>query len=262
MKAEQWRTLQDCARKVETTRVPLALIVDSPWIPGYLGISTASLAADVGIRRPSLYHHFPDGKEQLFIEVALRMIDTNARRVAEALAVPGGLRAQLVALAMLHATDPRRSALEQRIYDATRHVSDETRTLVSSRYVEINATHGWMAIVAHLDVVGLQIWLCTWLADSPIRRASLPVSILVGRCALLICDFPAEPAPFLDGQRQRVPVQCLTQRHYWGHEAYVAQHTTRRPGCADRPGLRQINQMVGEGQHALETVLDQHDRQP
>lgn len=103
---------------------------------GYLGISTAALAAQVGIRRPSLYHHFPAGKEQLFSEVALRMIATDAQRVRDALAEPGGLRARLVALAMLHATDPRRSALEQRIYDATRHVSDETRTLVSTRYVE------------------------------------------------------------------------------------------------------------------------------
>ena len=103
---------------------------------GYLGISTARLAAEVGIRRPSLYHHFPAGKEQLFSEVALRMIATDAQRVSGALAAPGGLRARLVALAMLHATDPRRSALEQRIYDATRHVSDETRTLVSTRYVE------------------------------------------------------------------------------------------------------------------------------
>ena len=103
---------------------------------GYLGISTAKLAAAVGIRRPSLYHHFPAGKEQLFSEVALRMIATDARRVSDALAEPGGLRARLVALAMLHATDARRSALDQRIFDATRYVSEETRTLVSTRYVE------------------------------------------------------------------------------------------------------------------------------
>ena len=103
---------------------------------GYLGISTAALAEEVGIQRPSLYHHFPGGKEQLYSEVALRMIDTDAQRVAEALAVSDSLRPRLVALAMLHTTDPRRSALEQCIYDATRHVSDDTRTLVSTRYVE------------------------------------------------------------------------------------------------------------------------------
>lgn len=103
---------------------------------GYVGISTNTLAASVGIRRPSLYHHFPDGKEQLYAEVALRMIEENARRVDHALAASDDLRERLVALAMLHVTDPRRSALDQRIYDATRYVSDETRSLVSTRYVE------------------------------------------------------------------------------------------------------------------------------
>ena len=103
---------------------------------GYLGISTNALATAAGIRRPSLYHHFPGGKEQIFSEVALRMIATNADRVADALGTTGDLRERLVALAMLHVTDPRRSALEQRIYDATRYVSDETRTLVSTRYIE------------------------------------------------------------------------------------------------------------------------------
>ncbi len=103
---------------------------------GYRGISTAALAEQAGIRRPSLYHHFPAGKEQLFSEVALRMIAADAKGVADALAVPGGLRPRLVALAMLHTSDPRRSALDGRIYDATRYVSDDTRTLVSTRYVE------------------------------------------------------------------------------------------------------------------------------
>ena len=66
----------------------------------------------------------------------MRMIAADGQRVADALAVPGGLRPRLVALAMLHARDPRRAALEQRIYDATRYVSDDTRTQVSTRYVE------------------------------------------------------------------------------------------------------------------------------
>ena len=33
---------------------------------GYLGVSTAELAQQAGIQRPSLYHHFPNGKHQLF----------------------------------------------------------------------------------------------------------------------------------------------------------------------------------------------------
>lgn len=103
---------------------------------GYRGISLKAIAEAVGIRRPSLYHHFPNGKEQLYTEVALRMIETDAARVQEALSAPGGLRGRLGALALLHADDPRKIALDQRIYDATRYVSDETRTVVSTHYVE------------------------------------------------------------------------------------------------------------------------------
>jgi AcrR family transcriptional regulator len=103
---------------------------------GYRGISLQSITDAVGIKRPSLYHHFPDGKEQIYTEVALRMIDDDAARVAAALADHRDLKGRLVALALLHTDDARKAALDQRIYDATRYVGDETRTLVSTRYVE------------------------------------------------------------------------------------------------------------------------------
>lgn len=103
---------------------------------GYRGISLKTITEAAGIKRPSLYHHFPDGKEQIYAQVALRMIEDDIARLESAMAVEGGLREQLLALAMLHTDDARKVALDQRIYDATRYVSDETRTKVSSRYVE------------------------------------------------------------------------------------------------------------------------------
>jgi AcrR family transcriptional regulator len=103
---------------------------------GYRGVSLRHVTDAVGIQRPSLYHHFPKGKEQLYTEVALRMIEADVSRLQEALATPGGLRDILRALALLHTDDPRKVALDQRIYDATRYVSDKTRTAVSTRYVE------------------------------------------------------------------------------------------------------------------------------
>lgn len=103
---------------------------------GYRGVSLRAVTNAVGIQRPSLYYHFPGGKEQIYTEVALRMIETDAARVREALSTHGGLRERLRSLALLHADDPRKVALDQRIYDATRFVSRETRTTVSTRYVE------------------------------------------------------------------------------------------------------------------------------
>lgn len=103
---------------------------------GYRGISLQSITDAVGIKRPSLYHHFPEGKEQIYIEVALRMIDADAARVTAAITENHTLESRLLALAMLHTDDARKAALDQRIFDATRYVSDDTRTLVSTRYVQ------------------------------------------------------------------------------------------------------------------------------
>lgn len=40
MTTQQWDALVRCARGEALAQVPVALIVDSPWIPGYLGLST------------------------------------------------------------------------------------------------------------------------------------------------------------------------------------------------------------------------------
>ena len=38
MTHEQWNTFKRAARREKMDKIPMALIVDSPWIPGYLGI--------------------------------------------------------------------------------------------------------------------------------------------------------------------------------------------------------------------------------
>lgn len=38
MRIEQWRTFKAAAKGARLSRVPVALIVDSPWIPGHVGI--------------------------------------------------------------------------------------------------------------------------------------------------------------------------------------------------------------------------------
>ena len=39
MRPDQWDTFKRAARRERLARIPMALIVDSPWIPGYLGLS-------------------------------------------------------------------------------------------------------------------------------------------------------------------------------------------------------------------------------
>src|SRR6478735_6157831 len=38
MRPEQWETFKRAARLEKLEKIPMALIIDSPWIPGYLGI--------------------------------------------------------------------------------------------------------------------------------------------------------------------------------------------------------------------------------
>jgi len=40
MTRDQWSLFRRCAACEDVGRVPVALIIDSPWIPGHLGLST------------------------------------------------------------------------------------------------------------------------------------------------------------------------------------------------------------------------------
>lgn len=102
---------------------------------GYLGVSLDAVAVDVGVRKASLYHHFPDGKEALYREAALAYVEHESRRVADALRGAETLEQRLVGLALLQG-EPAAAGpdLGQQVFDATRHVSDDTRTVVSATY--------------------------------------------------------------------------------------------------------------------------------
>lgn len=103
---------------------------------GYLGASLDVVAREVGIKKASLYHHFPEGKESVYREAALQQIAGQVTRLRGVLEADGALEDTLVGLASLHLdVEPGASALDQQIYDATRHVSDDVRAEVSDAYV-------------------------------------------------------------------------------------------------------------------------------
>lgn len=102
---------------------------------GYPGVSLDQIASAAGIRKASLYHHFPGGKEALCTEVAFRYIEQSQALLAAALATEGDLAARLAAIVRLFATtDARLSLMGQRVYDATRHLDEQSRAEVSGRY--------------------------------------------------------------------------------------------------------------------------------
>ena len=99
---------------------------------GYAGISLVGVAGNVGIRKPSIYHHFPGGKEDLYRAVAQEYIDGLHLRIEKALEVQGSLEDRLIALAVACSEHHRSTiSFEQRIYDALDQVSETVRDEIS-----------------------------------------------------------------------------------------------------------------------------------
>jgi len=63
MKPEQWQIFKKAARLEKLDRVPMALIIDSPWIPGYVGVSHLDFFLDPEIWFQShlkIHREYPD----------------------------------------------------------------------------------------------------------------------------------------------------------------------------------------------------------
>lgn len=70
---------------------------------GYDGASLAELSAATGLGRSSLYHHFPNGKEDMALQVLDRLDHTLAHALLAPLRAPGAPEARLEA--MIHTLD-------------------------------------------------------------------------------------------------------------------------------------------------------------
>src|SRR5918997_5834031 len=53
---------------------------------GYLGVSLEEGAREVGVSKPALYYHFPQGKEELFVAIPHRALEQNREGLERAIA--------------------------------------------------------------------------------------------------------------------------------------------------------------------------------
>ena len=63
MTPAQWKTFQQAARREKLDKVPMALIIDSPWIPGYVGVKHLDFFLDPEVWFQShlkIHQEFPD----------------------------------------------------------------------------------------------------------------------------------------------------------------------------------------------------------
>ncbi|NPC97009.1 TetR/AcrR family transcriptional regulator [Nocardioides sp. zg-DK7169] len=164
---------------------------------GYAGVSLSAVAREAGIQKPSLYHHFPQGKESLYEAVALRFVDDMEARIRAAVG-SGGLEDRLRALGAVSAAHAATNGVsfEQRVYDALAQVGEQTRDRVSRRYVGgvlDPVTEVFAAAVADGELTGEPAFLMN--AFLHLMRAT---DLAAG------ADEPARlVALFLDGARPR-----------------------------------------------------------
>lgn len=79
---------------------------------GYRAVTMQDIAAELGVRQASLYYHVPEGKEQLFVEVAERSFEQLGQGLQQALAEAGpDIAAQLEAAARWFSAQPPMSLL-------------------------------------------------------------------------------------------------------------------------------------------------------
>ena len=66
---------------------------------GYLGVSLEEVARDVGVSKPALYYHFPEGKEEIFVAVAHRALEQHGEGLQRAISSAGDGASRLRAIA-------------------------------------------------------------------------------------------------------------------------------------------------------------------
>ncbi|MEU7216867.1 TetR/AcrR family transcriptional regulator [Nocardia iowensis] len=168
---------------------------------GYRGVSLHAIATEVGLSKPSLYHHFPDGKEELFVAILNRSL-TEARTALESV-----ISAQESPTEQLHVAvhwlmhEPARGRGIELMHDVTRFVDAKYHATVAEAY--LNAHYRPIHKVVAAGV------------ESGAFRAVDPVFVtwsilgLIGGLMEVNLLSPTTPAPRIDGGESQLAEEAL-----------------------------------------------------
>jgi len=92
---------------------------------GYLGVSLEEVAREVGVSKPALYYHFPQGKEELFVAIAHRALAHHRDGLARAMADYETTADKLRAVARWLMSESNQEHPMDELRDLTRYVSEQ-----------------------------------------------------------------------------------------------------------------------------------------
>jgi AcrR family transcriptional regulator len=100
---------------------------------GFLGLSLEEIAASVGIRKASLYHHFPKGKEQICLELVEQLLNRDEHDLQRALENAATGEARLEAMAGWIFSSPL--STESMLRDAMRFMSAAHQATIGAGFM-------------------------------------------------------------------------------------------------------------------------------
>jgi AcrR family transcriptional regulator len=103
---------------------------------GYTAVSMRDIANSLAMRQASLYYHVPEGKEQLYVEVAMRNLGRHQDGIAKAVAATKNksLEAQLMAVATWFMNNAPLRLLSMLETDMAALTSEHAEYLVEQAY--------------------------------------------------------------------------------------------------------------------------------
>lgn len=166
---------------------------------GYSAITLRDIADELGIKQASLYYHFPNGKEQIFVAMAERVFERHREGMEQALAnATPDLSAQLEAVAdwfssqppvkilgMFHADIPALSR------EHVRHLETIARDAMylPLRRAFVAAQERGEIRAAHPDLLaGSFLWLMDGLNYGQTRLGAPPRAVMAGDLISILMD--------------------------------------------------------------------------
>ena len=101
---------------------------------GYLGVSLEEVAREVGVSKPALYYHFPDGKEELFVAIAHRALDQHREGLERAISSAGDGTGRLRAIARWMMSERAREHPMAELRHVGDHMNEQHRAELAAAF--------------------------------------------------------------------------------------------------------------------------------